>query len=338
MTASKENWGIGYCPFMVNLEPYCMWDWEPVQSNLDFLNSIDPRYFEHIAKIHGQLLDGEDQHYAATALRTAYSQGLETLFALLCATAQAPNCIVGWMHQYENRDVYAVARNIHKREPVPSCLSVQPVTWPSLSAEIHRHVSEEHRPVLQQAFTELWQRFAEEFLDEDFSDEYNSIKHGLRVLMGGTTIALGLETTFGVPAPPENMRRVGGSKFGTRFLIKEKSGDHKRNFRLKQHSQNWNPNKYVQALVLISASIGNILTALKACFGADTSKLQFTLPPETLFDAPWEADRGIGMTFHGFDSVITEQHIKVFSKQEIQAAYEQEYNGHSSINTAPEEV
>ena len=48
--------------------------------------------------------------------------------------------------------------------------------------------------------------------------EYNSIKHGLRVNPGGSYIAVGAEQTPGVPAPPEAMRSMGGSPYGSTFF------------------------------------------------------------------------------------------------------------------------
>jgi hypothetical protein len=51
--------------FAIDEVPYCVWDWDVSKQNLNFINSIDPGYFEHIAKIHGELLDGEERQYAA---------------------------------------------------------------------------------------------------------------------------------------------------------------------------------------------------------------------------------------------------------------------------------
>jgi hypothetical protein len=74
--------GIQYNKFAINETPYCIWDWDIRKLNLDFLETIDPHYFEHIANIHGQFLEDGEKQYAATALRVAYSHGLESLFAL----------------------------------------------------------------------------------------------------------------------------------------------------------------------------------------------------------------------------------------------------------------
>src|SRR3954469_9395124 len=86
--------------FAAGRSPLCVWDFDPNTPNLDFINRIDPGYFAYTAKVHSALLDGDDKHYAATALSSAYHHGLETLFAFICAALQAPDCAVGWLLSY----------------------------------------------------------------------------------------------------------------------------------------------------------------------------------------------------------------------------------------------
>ncbi|HEV7746101.1 MAG TPA: hypothetical protein VGO56_13965 [Pyrinomonadaceae bacterium] len=91
--------------FAVNETPYCFWDLDVHGKNLEFVNKIDPKYFEHIADLHGELLEADQKQYAAAALRLAYSHGLETLFALLCPAVQAPDCVIGWFLKYRNSEL-----------------------------------------------------------------------------------------------------------------------------------------------------------------------------------------------------------------------------------------
>jgi hypothetical protein len=44
--------------FAIDETPYCLWDLDIRQRNLDFINKIDPHYFEHIANLHGGSLEG----------------------------------------------------------------------------------------------------------------------------------------------------------------------------------------------------------------------------------------------------------------------------------------
>ena len=80
-----------YSKFAVSDVPYCVWDPELRRTNLEFIEEIDPAYYEYIAGINKEALQDDDgAQYAAMAIRIAYFHGLETLFALLCACAQAP--------------------------------------------------------------------------------------------------------------------------------------------------------------------------------------------------------------------------------------------------------
>ena len=106
------NGAIQNVRFVVDETPYCLWDADIRQRNLDFLDSIDPGY-SNIADLHGQSLDGQEKQYAAAALRVAYSQGLETLFALLCAAIQAPDCVEGWLTKYQNSELESVVKKIN---------------------------------------------------------------------------------------------------------------------------------------------------------------------------------------------------------------------------------
>jgi hypothetical protein len=70
----------------------------------------------------------------------------------------------------------------------------------------------------------------------------SSPKHGLRTRPGGLTLAIGFEETPGIPAPPEKMHNLGGSKFGTSYFSREKVLESNRiNFRPRRQSRNWDP-------------------------------------------------------------------------------------------------
>src|SRR5205814_10537447 len=119
--------------------PYGMWDVDLKNLSLEFLDTIDPLYFKHIAAIHGRALDDKsEKQYAATALRAAYSQGLETLFTLLCAVAQAPTCPLGWLLKYKNTELINLVRKIHTGQPVEHDLTIDAVTWESLAGVVFR--------------------------------------------------------------------------------------------------------------------------------------------------------------------------------------------------------
>lgn len=56
---------LQHIKFTVDETPYCVWDWDLRQLNIDYLNSIDPRYFRHLAEIYEPSLEGERRQYAS---------------------------------------------------------------------------------------------------------------------------------------------------------------------------------------------------------------------------------------------------------------------------------
>jgi hypothetical protein len=91
---------IYYSKFAVCEKPYCVWEWNLPERNLEYLERVDPTYFDYVGRVNAKKLGTDDGQHAAMAIRTAYHHGLETLFALMFAAIQAPDCVVGWMQRY----------------------------------------------------------------------------------------------------------------------------------------------------------------------------------------------------------------------------------------------
>lgn len=313
---------LQYAMFATDETPHCLWDFDINERNKEFIKSIDPGYFEHIANIHIQHIEGEDKQYAANALRVTYSQGLESLFALLCAVVQAPDCVVGWLLTYRNNELDSLVNKISKWQVIRTKFSVNPMSWMAVANIIFSGFStgtgdaEKDKRIIE-SFGDLWARFASDFLDEKRGNEYNSMKHGIRARMGGFTLAIGLEETPGVAAPPERMMTFARSAFGSSFFVTEKMHD-ARNFRVKRQSLNWSPENLYYGLRFISMSIANVVTYLKNVYGIEESS-RFAYPvDEETFEWPWKEAMGMSMDFN---SVIVENFITPRSKEEIFSVY-----------------
>ena len=311
--------------FVVDTKPYACWDWELKRKNIEFLEGIDSDYFEYVARININNIEGSDKQKAAMALRLSYSQALETLFALLCSVVQAPQCPIGWLLSYQNFQLKNVVKNISKQAPVLTKLKEPPITWEKLSACIHSNLGYEKEKIkwIQEGFAKAWRKFANDFINENFIDEYNGIKHGLRAKPGGFHLAVGPEKTPGVPAPPAKMVSLGGSAFGSTYFVKEHVvPNNKMNFRPRRHSHNWNPHNFAHGLILISMSIQNIISWLRVVNDSQTRKCRFNIPTsKNIFEKPWE--QSVGVTHTTFDLIIEEGHLNPFSKEDILEIYEQ---------------
>ena len=316
--------------FAVSDVPYCVWDPELRRTNLDFIEGIDPTYYKYIAAINKGALQGDGSQYAAMAIRIAYCHGLETLFSLLCACIQAPDCIIGWLQKYTLKQLRDLVKNIvNYQTPIFCKFNLQSVTLEELSNLINDFnlQKEDKKQQLKESFTTLWRRFAKDFLDDKLIAEYNNIKHGFRVRPGGFNVLVGPEDVPGVPPPPEKMSYLRGSDFGSSFFKSEGIGNeidkgNPTHFRLKRHSLNWDPKCLIHGLNLISLSLNNILAFLKSVNGTDAESVKLIYPDnESYFEAPWQPSQGFSSS--EINPIIREEDIVRFSKEDILAVYQQ---------------
>lgn len=305
-------------PFVVDEQPFACWDWQLNAKSNQFLRDLDSSYFAYIADTHMPNLEGDRAQYAAVAIRLAYSQALETLFALLGSLIHAPHCPLGWVLSYRSVDLYSLVEKVHTGRAVLTRLS-EPPTWEFLAKVVHAQcdLSAEKLAWVQQGFALSWRRFAGEFLDKHFAAEYNALKHGFRSRLGGFSFAVGVERVPGHPAPA--MQSLGGSPYGSSTFVKEDLGD-KINFRPRNQARNWEMNNMAAGLYVLAMSINNIVSALRIIGGEAPLSCKFETPLESsAFDEPWR--RSTGVTRSNLDSVLRTADIAPMSKKDIRDSY-----------------
>jgi hypothetical protein len=320
---------LQYSFFLVDERPFCLWDIDLKKRNLQFLESLDPSYFEYVANLHIQNISEDDarnkeSQHAALAMRTSYSQALETLFALISAFIQAPRCIAAWINLYQNHELRNVIDKIHNRKPLLSQIKFELLSWSSIAEIVFQRLvfeDKEKEAAIKNGFAQLWSRFASDFLDKEFTREYNSIKHGLRVRSGGFSFAMGPQSKPGAPA--EKMTLLGKSDFGSGYLTDDKIGDLKHHVQLKRHNRNWHPEDLGWGLHMAAMSISNIQSAIKILNGVQPEQVQFHSPTDlSAFLEPWKHSVKIGVTsMSGFGLLIQPDYIEPFSKERILTGY-----------------
>lgn len=309
----------GYA-YYVGTRPQMTWAWDLQERNLRFLRSIDPGYYRHIARVHGPLLEGDDAgaQYAAATIRIAHGQATETLFALLGAFTQAPHRPIGWMLAYSNAELRSVVDRLASYEGMTEFTQWKgTVTLDELSAVTLECSGWDaaKQTLVAEAFARVWHLWAGELLDENRVFEYNSLKHGSRAALGGFTLAIGQEVTYGVPAPAENMRSLGGSNFGSTFFTpNEVHGKLHRYPRSQSH--NWSAVALVSGLDLLAMSIQNVLSYLRITGGDDPAECTFVKPAdESAFDLPFTATGG--MSSMSMDLNLTDANIERLTKEQV---------------------
>jgi hypothetical protein len=161
--AEPDEPGLEFSRFAINDRPFCVWDDAPRVKNLRFLQQLQPEFFTYVAVQHAARLDTEsDRHFAAAALRVTYGYALETLFALLCAAVQAPDCPLAYVTLYRDLDLVSVVRKISAHQPVLSKVDVSN-GWTTLSTHINAFPSGSRN--VAQSFARVWSRFAGEYTD-----------------------------------------------------------------------------------------------------------------------------------------------------------------------------
>jgi hypothetical protein len=318
-----DNEGIRFSRFAVDDRPFCVWEWDLEQRNTEFIDTLDPGYFEYVARFHVANIDGDDARRAAVSLRTSYAHGLESFFALLFACFQAPDCVPGWLARYQLSDLRALVKKVHNGRPFKSKIATPATSWDELAAAVHGlTIAEGEKQVLwRRELGYLWGGFARDFLDEEQSIEYNSLKHGFRVSPGGFSLRVGFEPEPGIPPPPEEMIGMGSSRFGSTYFKPEAlAGQGGRHFRIRRQSRNWIPENHYHGLRLLSGSMSNIINFLKILRGADpvTTKIR---RPENLeiYRYPWRLSAGT-VSFN-LDTVVSSKDIKEFTAEEVLDVY-----------------
>ncbi|RQW82350.1 MAG: hypothetical protein EHM79_18530 [Geobacter sp.] len=304
--------------FVVNKEPYCIWEVDIVKRNDEFLDGIDTNYFEYLLKVH---LESDDEKRAAIALRATLHHAMETMFSLLGAYIQAPDCAYAWIAKCSNKDLRQLVKKIGGyHNTLFTKLNVEQVSWESISKLVFQCYmpDSERNTQTTKLFSSFWQRLAHEFIDMNHVDEYNSIKHGFRVRSGGFSLAIGLEHEYGVPPPADEMKMIGSSEHGSSFIKIEPVGTsgNNRSIKSKRTSINWKVEKVALLIQLVSMSINNIVSALKIANGAKAGTCQFLRPEEDAdFERPWSYCPGV--TSFNMDFFIKESDVKSTTREEL---------------------
>lgn len=308
--------------FVVNDEPYCLWDQDPVRRTTQFLDSIDPGFFSYLVEAHAENLESaEHKRRVATASRMAYLHGVETFLTLVGAAVQAPQAPYAWVALAKTDLLRGLVERITKGDPtLHTELTQWDRTWDGLAQRVFSYCNKENGwPKTAESFGRAWRIFAGEFLDENNQDEYNSLKHGFRIRSSGVKIAFGLEHQYGVAPPPEEMKFLGGSDTGSTFYVIEPAGPEvkgNRSKRSRQRTVNWTPETMLRGLQVVDASIRNIVTFIRIIHGAQPGTVQFHRL-EGVEDLAALLQDSIGVRTSSFDVDLDESQISATTKKQL---------------------
>jgi len=271
--------------FFVGKDIHCWWDRDIDHVNRQFLETIDVRFWYYTAQLHAARLDSEDELRAAIALRQNYYHALETFFTLVAALVQAPNAVPAFIPKCSTRDLRGIIEAIQRKQQIDSPWHFERFDWELIASIVHSGTWTTDQPLeLNQSFANAWRALASAFLRKDSQDEYNSIKHGFRASSGGFVLAIGLEETPGIAAPPEKMSVVGQSRTGANFYVPIAVTARNPHLVLRTQSINWCPLETLAAIRVLSDSIRNVVSRLQILNG-NTGQIPFRHPNTDQFAA-----------------------------------------------------
>ena len=316
--------------FIVGERPFCLWDDNIKDMTLEFIDGLNPQYFSYIANTFGNS-DAENKNniqYLALLVRMTYSMALETFFALLASAIQAPFCVPAWIDQYRPHELKSIVDKIHHEKPILTCFNTEVLSWLTISNLLLSCLVLEDKSkesAIKTGFAQSWASFASEFLETGISDEYNSIKHGLRIHSGSHRVFIGVQNEIGVPVPIDKLELLSTSEFGTSYFKSETIGELKHHKRLKRYRRNWCPAEMADKLILLQMSMSNIQSSLKVINGVSADKVQFVWPENFVnLDDADNHSTFIGMTsMSGPNIVIKPEHIIQYSENDILRHFEQ---------------
>lgn len=300
--------------FAILERPICVWDPHLGLLNRRFLAGLDPEFFLH----HGPVVDaaGNDQR---TALRDAITQrivlgmALESLFALLGATIQAPDCVFGWLVQYRNDELVELVRRVNARQAVLALSPFKPATWESIARAlllpVATHSAERHDQ-LSTRFASAWETLAATFLDPQRSMEYNSLKHSFRVNPAGFNVEISHEATTLLDS---------GEQLGHTFPFLKKNERRRSDFSVSTATFALTPSVYSAALKVITCSLSNAVAFCRMRSGDDPALLTVRMPDDAVFDALTPTNVPVASLTYGTRSTPD----KYWTDEEILSVYDE---------------
>lgn len=275
--------------FVVNEEPYNLVDFNVKQKNKEFIEGIDAEYFQYILKVHLNA-DESDKHRGSIALKAALHHAMETFFALLGTYVQAHDCSYAWVAKYKNSELRDFIERIHEKDNLFTKLVLDEVSWEGIASHIFQcdTSTADEQKSLAKLFAKFWRRLARYYLDQNNTDEYNSVKHGFRARAGGFSLYAGIQKSLGELS--DEMSLVGACDNGVSIFKLEPVDQQKGNRSLKSKvvATNYYQEQSGLLMQLVYLSIYNLKSALKIVNKIDGDTPIFKVPEDqSIFERAW---------------------------------------------------
>ena len=322
--------------FCVVEKPYLVWSADNAEDNARFLERIDANFYYRIAHtIFGMLDDkkaDEDQGRkdVGSLARLLWHHGVETLVMLLGAYIQAPRAVHAYFLKCKTEQAIEIGELLlHEKKPRYHRLNDAPFTLTALLNGIHRLAGWQEHDAIIEHFEHALRSMLADFTTTQHRWEYNSIKHGLRASHGRFGLSAGVEHTYGVAPPDEEMQMVGFSRDASFFDV-AKPLDHatnrqsRINFQTEKVSVSWSLEKVISELQIISFLLHNTVSALRIVGGAKPAAVTFNKVADSeAFWTQYLSLRSGNVSTASMRTVIDARLLNLGTDKEVLASYRQ---------------
>ena len=249
------------------------------KKNLYFLNNIDPNYFYNYTEIFKN--KGNITIPESIIVKNCFFHAVETFFTILFSILQAPFYVLGWLQFYKLDKIKKLIKVIENNDKSFKYFKVflDNYSWDSISKLINRVDGNTSKiKDIEIFFTNYWSFLAKIFVDDDFHNEYNSIKHGFRSSFGGFNMSIKKENDQN-----SKFRKIKGSIFGSSYFVIDeysKTEENINQFCLMEHFQNWDIENIILNIELLSYSINNLKSFGLILNGIPGNKVYFEFPED----------------------------------------------------------
>jgi hypothetical protein len=314
-TYSSMERALDSVPFCVVENPFVIWGDDIAGDNRHFLERVDAElYYRTAHNIIGgsrRTDDGnaegtteeeesdQDRKDVSSLSRLLWHHGVETLVMMLGAYIQAPGAVHGYFLKCRTEDAIELGRlMLRGTAPKYNRLTGAPFSVDSLLSGVHRCANWTDHEQLVRHFATVLGNMLRDYVDQNHRWEYNSIKHGLRASHGRFAIAIGVQEAPGIPAPPEAMEVIGGSRDASFFdVAKPIKNASKRESRMhfvtEKVSVAWSLERVLCELQIISMLIHNVVSALRIVAGAGPGTVTFNRVSTAEDEAFWATYLGL---------------------------------------------
>jgi hypothetical protein len=221
--------------FMVNEKAVAVYGSGLQAISEQYIKNFNASFWEHQLSLIASLPKEDVPHDHVSFLRLTLSHAEEHLFALIFAALQAPHCPDLWLYRYAPSDLPEMVTKVMDGKsiltrfglPSTSWLEIVKALWPNLDSERYRLT------VL------MLERLADHFVSTFGRDEYNGLKHGVRLSFGGMSVSFSPGGSPEIKPPPESYITLGDSKFGSRFWNLKQIKGSKNHFHAALCLSNW---------------------------------------------------------------------------------------------------